>query len=290
MRKQLTQAQPDEMEIIDAYIEHLRREGCTQATREGRYEILHRLNRELPYGIGQTNTEELSRWLYRDEWSTNTKATYWRAIRSFYSFAANIEDPWIDKDPTAKMPPVQTVRGVPRPVTDEQLARILAEAPAPIRTWSLLAAYQGFRSVEISRADREHFTELQTFIPCGKGNRPAVMDTDPDVWAAVKGLPRGPIAVGDDGERLTPFEVSLHAAHHFRRQMGMPGVALHRLRHWFGVNVQRRFKNTRVTQAMLRHASLASTQIYTDATDEEQRAARATLPRFGGEPKPKPDS
>jgi integrase/recombinase XerC len=283
MRKNLAPAQPREMELIDAYIEHMRRAGATQATLEGRYEILHRLNRDLPFGIGQTNTEELSRWLYRDEWSTNTKATYWRAIRSFYSFAADPEDSWIDRDPTAKMAAVQTIRGVPRPVTDEQVARILTETSGPIRLWSLLAAYQGFRCVEISRAEREHFTELQTFVPCGKGNKPGVNDTHPDVWAAVKDLPRGPIAVGENGERLTPFEVSLQAAHYFRRQMKMPGVSLHRLRHWLGVTVQRKYRNTRVTQAMLRHVSLSSTQIYTDATDEEQRAARSTLPRFRAE-------
>jgi integrase/recombinase XerC len=281
MRKQLRPAQPREMEIIDAYIEHLRRAGRTQATLEGRYEILHRLNRELPSGIGQTNTEELSRWLYRDEWSTNTRATYWRAIRSFYTFAANVEDPWIDRDPTERMEPVQTVRGVPRPVTDEQLARILTESPEPIRTWALLAAYQGLRCVEISRLDREHITEQNLFVVRGKGDKPRVHDTDPDVWAAVKDLPKGPLAVGKDGERLTPFEVSLKAAHHFRRELKMPGVSMHRLRHWLGVTVQKRYRDIRVTQAVLGHTSLSSTQIYTMGDEAGQRAARATLPRFG---------
>jgi integrase/recombinase XerC len=280
MRKDLIPAQPREMQIIDAYIEHLRRAGATEATLEGRYEILHRLNRELPYGIGQTNTEELSRWLYRPEWSTNTKATYWRAIRGFYTFAADADDPWIDRDPTARMEAVQTVRGVPRPVTDDQLARILTEAPEPIRTWSLLACYQGLRCVEISRLDREHVTPERLFVVRGKGDRPRVHDTHAAVWLAVKGLPRGPIAVGEDGERLTPFEVSLRAAHHFRRQMKMPGVSLHRLRHWLGVTAQMKYKDIRVTQAMLGHISLSSTQIYTMGSEEQQREARATLPRL----------
>lgn len=283
MRKDLAPAQPREMQIIDAYIEHLRRAGCTQATLEGRYEILHRLNRELPCGIGQTNTEELSRWLYRDEWSTNTRATYWRAIRSFYGFAADAEDPWIDRNPTEKMEPVQTMRGVPRPVTDQQLSRILTEAPEPLRIWCLLAAYQGLRCIEISRLDREHVTEQNLFVVRGKGDRPRVHDTYPAVWSAVKDLPRGPIAVGDDGVRLTPFEVSLRAAHHFRRQMNMPGVSLHRLRHWLGVTAQRKYRDIRVTQAMLGHVSLSSTQIYTMGSEEQQREARSTLPRFDGE-------
>lgn len=281
MRKNLAPAQPREMEMIEAYIEHMRRSGATEATLEGRYDILHRLNRDLPYGIGQTNTEELSNWLYRDDWSTNTKATYWRAIRSFYTWAADPEDAWINGDPTVKMEPVQTVRGVARPVTDDELRRILTEAPEPIHTWALLAAYQGLRCVEISRLDREHVTAENLFVVRGKGDRPRVHDTHPDVWSALKDLPRGPIAVGEDGERLTPFEVSLRAAHHFRRQMNMPGVSLHRLRHWLGVKVQKAYRDIRVTQAVLGHVSLSSTQIYTMGDEEQQRQARAMLPRFG---------
>lgn len=70
------------------------------------------------------------------------------------------------------MESVQTVRGVPRPVTDEQLSRILTEAPEPIRTWCLLAAYQGLRCVEISRLDREHITDENLFVVRGKGDPP----------------------------------------------------------------------------------------------------------------------
>ncbi len=283
MRKILRPAQPHEMELIDAYLEHMRRAGATEATLEGRSEILHRLNRDLPDGIGQTDTEELSRWLYRDSWSQNTRATYWRALRSFYSWACNPKDPWLNgDDPTDDMTAVQTVRGVPRPVTDAQLARILTESPDHIRLWSLLAAYEGLRCVEISRLDREHVSQQQLIVVRGKGGKPRVHDTHPDVWDAMKDLPRGPVAIGTDGERLTPFEVSLQAAHFFRRQLKMPGVSLHKLRYWLGVNVQRLYRDIRVTQAALGHVALSSTQLYTLATDEQQQEARSMLPRFGG--------
>lgn len=269
------------MEIIDAYIEYMRQRGASQATMQGRYEILQRLNRDLPMGIGQTNTDELSQWLYRDELSQNAKATYWRAIKSFYTFAAGPPDdePWLNANPTVKMPGVQTVRGVPRPCTDEQLRRILTEAAEPVRTWATIAAYGGLRCIEISRLDREHITEQNLFVVSGKGGRPRVHDTDPAIWKAVRDLPKGPVA-HENGERLTPFEVSLKAAHCFRRQLGMPGVAMHNLRHWLGVNVQKRYKDIRVTQAVLGHAALSSTQIYTMGDEQQQRAARATLPRF----------
>jgi integrase len=114
----------------------------------------------------------------------------------------------------------------------------------------------------------------------GKGGRPRVHDTHPDVWAAVKDLPRGSLACRPDGQRADAFYVSATAALHFRRKLHMPGVSMHRLRHWLGVTTQRTYKDIRVTQQMLGHLSLQSTQVYTDATPEQQRAARAMLPRF----------
>lgn len=282
MRKDLVPAQAAEMKLIDAYLEHLRRAGRTEATISGRGEILYRLNRQLPYGAGVTSSKELAAWLYRDELSENSKATYYRALRSFYGWASNPRDPWLSNDPTVDLEPCVGTKGVARPVTDEQLGRILTEAIEPFRTWALLAAYQGLRCVEIARLDREHVTEQNLIVVKGKGGKARVHDTDPGVWAAVRELPRGPVALDHAGERATPFYVSMESALYFRRKLGMPGVALHRLRHWLGVNLQARFKDIRVTQAALGHESLSSTQIYTAATDEQQRAARATLPRFGG--------
>jgi integrase/recombinase XerC len=273
-------ANAEDMEIIDAFIEHQRRLGRTEDTRRTRREILGRLDRDLPDGIGRTSREELSTWLYRDEWSQNTRYTYYSTIKAFYAWASDPKDPWIDLNPAEDLEPVKQPKGRARPVTDDQLRKILTEGADPFRLWATIAAYQGLRCIEISRLDREHVTEQQLFV-FGKGNRPRVHDTHPAVWAAVKDLPRGPIAVHPrTGERATPFEVSAEAALYFRRKLGMPGVAMHRLRHWMGTTVQRTYRDIRVTQAMLGHASLQSTQIYTDATQEQQREARAMLPTF----------
>jgi integrase/recombinase XerC len=272
------------MEMIDEYLEHLRRAGKTDDTIRGNRDILGRLDRDLPYGIGQTTREEISTWLYRDDLSQNTKCTYYNTIKRFYEWATNPKDPWLSGNPAADLEPVKWPKGIARPVTDGQLRRILTEAAEPYRLWALIAAYQGLRCIEISRLDREHITAQQLIVVKGKGGRPRVHDTDAAVWAAVKDLPSGPIACRPvTGQRATPFEVSSMAALHFRRQLKMPGVSMHRLRHWLGVTVQRNYKDIRVTQAVLGHQSLQSTQVYTAASDEQQRAARATLPRFSGE-------
>lgn len=270
------------MNMIDAYLEHLRRGNCTDATLEGRREILTRLNRSLPYGLGQTTPDELAGWLYRDDWSVNTRATYYRCITSFYRWATKPSDPWLSFNPTVDMEAVAAPRGLPRPVTDDQLRRVLTEAPEPIRLWALIAAYQGLRCIEISRLDREHITERTLFVVQGKGGRARMHDTDPYVWAAVRDLPPGPVARKQSGERADRRYISIMAAKCFGRQLGMPGVSMHRLRHWLGVHTQAAFKDIRVTQAVLGHVSLQSTQIYTDATVEQQRAARSMLPRLAG--------
>jgi integrase/recombinase XerC len=202
-------------------------------------------------------------------------------IKAFYAFAFDPRDPWLGGvNPAEDLEPITPARGVARPVTDEQLRRVLTESDQPFRTWAVIAAYQGLRCIEISRLDREHVTERQLIVVKGKGGRPRAHDTDPYVWAAVRDLPPGPVARTPDGERAGAFYVSSTAANHFRRHLHMPGVAMHRLRHWLGVNLQKEYKDIRVTQAALGHASLSSTQIYTDATEEQQRAARAMLPRL----------
>lgn len=275
-----TPADAQSMEIIDAYLEHLRREGRSEQTIDGRHEILTRLDRELPYGVGAVSYEDLATWLHRDEWSQNTKATYFRALHSFYSWAADPADPWITADPTVRLERISTADSVPRACTDEELETILTEAAEPFRLCATLAAYQGLRCIEMSRLDREHITERQLIVVKGKGGRPRVHDTDPAVWAAVKDLPAGPVLRRPDtGERPTAYWVSVRSRSYFYRKLHVQ-TSLHCLRHWLGTTVQREYRDIRVTQAVLGHRSLASTQVYTAATDEQQRAARATLPRF----------
>jgi integrase/recombinase XerC len=268
------------MQIIDDYLGHLRRLGRSADTINKRRDILRQLDRALPWGIGQTETGELRAWLYRDDWKQNTRATYYACLRSFYGWAVGGSDPWLSYDPTTELEQVSPMKGSARAVSDEELRRVLHDGADPYRLWTLIAAYQGLRCCELAGLDREHVSEQQLIVVRGKGGRPRAHDTHPDVWAAVKDLPAGPIARTADGRRATPHYISAMASVHFQHDLGLTGVTMHRFRHWLGVNLQKRYKNLRVTQGALGHRSLSSTQIYTDADDSELRAARSTLPRL----------
>lgn len=264
--------------MIDEYVAHLRRSSDSERTPADRYNILKRLDAELPYGLGEVTTEELREWLYRPSWSQNTRATYYRCIKSFYAWASDPDDPWINANPAAKLERVANPASVPRACTDEQLRTILAKAERPVRTWAILAAYQGLRCCEVAGLERRHINERELFVVRGKGGRPRTHDTDATVWAAVRDLPPGPLACTLAGDRATGSYVSWTARHHFH-QLGVP-ITMHQLRHWLGTTLQRENRDMRVTQKALGHKHLSSTEIYTDATDEQLRAARSTLPRW----------
>lgn len=265
-------------DLISGYLEWLRIRDCSARTIGARREILRRIDRDLPYGICRATSDEITAWLYRPEWSRSTRATYYGAIRGLFIWATDPRDPKLDFDPTALLPRPRPPRHLPKPVSDDQLARILTQAADPYLTWCLLACYEGLRCVEIAGLRREHITEDTTMIVRGKGGEPGAVPTHPAVWQHVRDRPAGPIAVTRTGEQANARYVSLHGLLYFQRQLGMRGVSMHRLRHWFGTHVYRETQDFRTTQELLRHRSPQSTVGYTLITSEERAAAIHALP------------
>lgn len=267
--------------LIEQYLDWLRMRGSSPRTITARREILGRVNASLSYGIEAASADELGAWIYRDQWSSATRETYYGAVRAFFVWACNPHDPKLDFDPSSLLPRPKVHRGLPRPVTDEQLHHILTHAAEPYRLWALLAAYQGLRCIEIAGLRREDVTEQHLRIVYGKGGRPGLLPTNEAVWKAVRPLPPGPLAWTTHGAPADEKWVSIRTAVYFRRHLDMPGVGLHRLRHWFGTNLMRETGNLRVVQELMRHSSPTTTAIYTLITDGERLAAIQALPKFG---------
>jgi integrase len=268
------------VDLVDLFIDYLRIKGRSQNTRDTRRGVLLHADRELPYGLDQAEPGELQRWLYRDEWSASTKADYFQALHQFYVWADGRHlsfNPMADDD---EFPHPARKAGRPRPITNEQLERILTHAHEPVDLWALIAAYEGARCIEISNLDREHIDAEHTWL-LGKGGKERLVPTDQLVWAVVRDLPGGPVARNRAGRRLGPKYISNVANLHFRTELAMPGVTMHRVRHWFGTHAQRGgSRDIRVTQEMLGHASPETTALYTAVAYEDMRAAVDALPRI----------
>lgn len=218
-------------------------------------------------------------WLQSDPaWAPNTRNAYWRSLRGWFAWC--VESGLIETHPLIGVKGPAPQAGRPRPVTTDELSRMVAAAgDDDTRAMMLLAAYQGLRVSEIAALRGEDFRG-STMRVRSKGGRLHVLPVHPQVAAlAATRPPTGwwfP-SPGAAGGHVTPKTVSKKVSAVMRRVGVMDGSA-HRLRHWFGTEALRQSRNIRTVQELLRHADLSATQIYTRVDDAELAATVCSLP------------
>lgn len=255
---------PGGVHMIDKHCRYAALTGCRPRTVQVKARILRAFDRRAP--ILTATRSDVIGWIDRDL-SAQTRSNYLAHLRGFYAWAA-VEDLRED-DPTRGIRTPKIPRRFPRPMPDADLARAIAAAPNPIRTWLILAAYAGLRGCEIAmmRGEDIDWSARKIHVPEGKGG-------------AVGWVPLHPIV--DDALRDWPRRGPLWAAHYthvtartntFLHSLGIEST-LHTARHWFGTNVlETSGGNVRVAQECLRHESIASTMVYTQITSSARSSA-----------------
>ena len=271
-------------DLIDRHVRKCEADGLAESTIDKRQELLLRLDRDLPMGLGQATTEELQDFLARYR-KAETKASYYGHIVGFFKWACDPRAPRIDYNPAIGLSRPRTPRGLPKPATDAEVAFALATLPHPWLAYVALAAYEGARCIEISRLDRRNITEQETRLH-GKGDKERVLKTHAEVWRIVQGLPPGPIAYRIAGKGGVDADYVSSSARWKLARIGMEGMTLHRFRHWYATTQLKPVKyggagaSIRTVQENMGHANLASTAIYTLVTNEERADAIDSLPTF----------
>src|SRR5689334_23381009 len=148
----------------------------------------------------------------------------------------------------------------------------------------------GLRISEALGLKRKDFTEKSdSLIVTGKGNKARMVPLLPQVATAIvhylalcpyENPPNGPLFVGARGKPLSPRIVQLTMAR-LRGALGLADTATpHALRHSFATHLLARGGDLRAIQELLGHASLSTTQIYTEVDTSRLLAAyRAAHPR-----------
>lgn len=233
----------------------------------------------LPNGLARAARDELERYLGREDWSRQTKATYRNHLRRFFLWATDEDDPWISFDPSARLKRPKVNKGVPHPATDDQARIAVNDLPMPFLLHARLAAYAGLRCIEVARACREDMDarEIRVF---GKGDKPAVLPQHPVIWAIVRDMPAGPVTRQLRGAAATEHWVSDHTARRMRRAGA--NITMHQLRAWYITMIQRKYKDAAVTRTLARHENLNTTQGYVLVTDEARYEAVGMLPDLTG--------
>jgi site-specific recombinase XerD len=212
---------------------------------------------------GALTTMDIINWLAacRSPWTRKTYATSARAWHQWL-----VEQGLRDDDPTERVPRPPQPKGIPRPAGSTALSAVLEVAPRRARAYIALAAFEGLRVHEIAKVQGEHFQGEWLYVT-GKGGQLSALP----VHQVVQQLQRGFPDEGwwfPSGSRLghvTPNSVSRTVSQAFRR-CGY-AVTAHQLRHWFGTHTLRGSRDLRVTQELMRHQSLSSTQIYTEVAN-----------------------
>jgi integrase/recombinase XerC len=259
-------------DLIEQFAHHLTEAGRTEATIEGYTKNLCRADRELPMGADIATADELRAWVYRKGLSWASRATYYAALDSFFTWAVDTKR--LTFNPMKFITRPRVPETLPRVARDEQVHWAVHDTPDPLKLWALLASYAGTRCIEISRLCREHVTAEVLTVARGKGDRPRTVPTHPLVWAAVRVLPAGPIT------DLTPKQISTRFLQYSLR-CGQRELSLHRLRGWHATNGYAVNNDLLAVSRNLGHRKTDTTARYIRLTTGQIRAVVDGLPTFG---------
>jgi integrase len=223
--------------------------------------------------LHQITGTQISAWLGRPGWSAQTRATYYGHLNAYYEWAALVGH--IDRNPMTTLVRPRIPKRSPRPAREQHYRRMVMQPILRWRVAAVLAARAGLRACEIARATREDVDEDDLRV-VGKGGRTDVLPTHGDVWRMIRPLPPGHLILDSQGVPYKPSALST-AFSAAATALGMKELSLHPLRHLYATELLRQGANLRVVQELMRHASPATTAIYTQVTDRERRLAIQTL-------------
>jgi site-specific recombinase XerD len=212
---------------------------------------------------------QLIEWLAHEHWTARTRRTYHSALSAWFGWLQ--QQGHRAESPMAMVGNPRCPRSEPRPITDAELRRLLS---TPMRTRTramiLLAAFAGLRVHEIAKVRGEDVDlRARTILVTGKGNVTKTLPLHRMIAEHGVLMPGSGwwFPSGDGHQRRESVGETMKLA---MVRAGIPGGTAHRIRHWYGTALVASGVDLRTTQELLRHASLTSTQIYTQISDQRR--------------------
>ena len=199
------------------------------------------------------------------------RATYHSHLRAYSRWLIRTKQR--ADDPTMETPTPRHPKGLPRPVTRTNLTDTLLAADRPrTRMMILLASLQGLRIHEIAKIRGEDIDmDGLNMTVTGKGNKTAYLPLHETVALFAVNFPRYGYWFPSGDGCVQSKSVGITITRTMRRA-GVRGTP-HMLRHFFASSLVQNGVDLRTIQQLLRHESLATTQIYTQVTDHARRTA-----------------
>jgi integrase/recombinase XerC len=215
------------------------------------------------------------------------------AFRTFYRFL--VERKNLPLDPVRQLQLPKAERKLPLVLTQKQIEELLSaplrvpkhkSAPRwmPLRDAAILELFysSGLRLAELASlnvADLDVYTESVRIL--GKGRKERVCPVGLPALEAISryraaaNVQTGPLFINKSRRRISPRSIWLILKRYLRHTSIPIAVSPHKLRHSFATHLLDSGADLRSVQALLGHASLSTTQIYTHVTVERLKKAYA---------------
>jgi integrase/recombinase XerC len=215
------------------------------------------------------------------------------AFRTFYRFL--VERKNLRRDPVRELQLPKAEKKLPLVLTQKQIEELLT---APLRVPKLKAApswmalrdasilelfySSGLRLGELASlnvADVDIYTESVRVL--GKGRKERVCPVGAPALEAISryraaaNVQTGPLFINKSRRRISPRSIWLILKRYLRHTSIPIALSPHKLRHSFATHLLVGGADLRSVQALLGHASLSTTQIYTHVTVERLKKAYA---------------
>jgi site-specific recombinase XerD len=215
------------------------------------------------------------------------------ALRSFYKFL--VARNHLSADPVRDVQLPKVEKKLPLVLTQTQVNELLAaplkiekpkSAPKwmPLRDAAIMELFysSGLRLAELASlnvSDLDIYTESVRVL--GKGRKERVCPVGAPALEAVSryraaaNVHSGPLFLNKGRRRISPRSIWLVLKRHLRHTSIPISISPHKLRHSFATHLLDNGADLRSVQALLGHASLSTTQIYTHVTTERLKKAYA---------------
>lgn len=275
--------------VIAEHGAYMRRRGMRERTIELRLRCLRCFEHWAGGDLFSVTHHDIDRFLdsrvSRTGGRIESKTRYgWLShLHKFYEWA--IVNDLTTVDPTVKIDRPKMRQNYPRPMREADVAKALEHADTQMYAWLMLAAYAGFRCMEIAGMTEDWLLrdEGVLHVVWGKGGKERFVPAHPHVVAALDsyGLPRrGAVFNRPLGGRWPATEVS-RQGNTFLAGLGI-NATMHQARHRFATRFYASCHDLRLTQKVMGHSNPSTTALYTAVSDAEARTAVMGLPTFHG--------
>ena len=215
------------------------------------------------------------------------------ALRTFYRFLVDRKN--LRRDPVRELQLPKIDKKLPLVLTRQQIEELLAApaqvaknraAPAwmPLRDIAIMELFysSGLRLSELAALDVSHFDPYTESVRVfGKGRRERICPVGLPALEAISryraaaNVHSGPLFINKMRKRMSTRSIWLVLKRYLRHTSIPISISPHKLRHSFATHLLDRGADLRSVQALLGHASLSTTQIYTHVTTERLKKAYA---------------